>query len=262
MNPACYPYITTGSPNPWACPPAYPDGTGMAAALQLLLGGQLAPLINFSGFAFLAGGFAAGASLTSPAPGQTAADNLSSALTGTFSGFAPSGTGLAEISAPLYAPCASARGASVQTAAAAAPSSGSAGAEAEPASVSGGSSGPQAVGFQAAEARLDALDAVAFTPAGSGSAAAANYQAAKQLLIQLLNGAARPQPEPRCPGQTPVPGAQPVPAAAPRSVSLAAGHLLLANAAPLGAFGNIRFLANDAGCRFYLVRADRVEFQA
>jgi len=257
MSPNCYPYVTTGSPNPWACPPGYPDGTGMGAALQLLLGLQLQPLLNLSACAFLTRGFTAGAQLTSPTAGTAAYDNLSAALTGVFSGFGPSGSGHAEITAPLYYPCGSVRAVSAAESAAAAP---------EPASAGGSPSQTQkAVGFAASEVRLEALDAVAVT-AASGS-----YQSAKQLLISLLNPNPwyPPAPEPRCPGVNP--GALPggagmpgpvVPSASARAVSLTAGALMLGGAAPLGALGEIRFFANDTASRFYLVRSDRIEFLA
>ena len=248
MRSNCYPYVTTGSPDPWACPPGYPDGTGMAAALQLLLSPQLQTLVNLSACAFLARGFIAGAQLTAPAAGAAAYDNLSAALSGVFSGFGPSGSGRAEISAPLYYPRAS-----IRPAAAAAAAAGTASPTPESASQT-----QKAVGFAASEVQLEALDAVAVDAASGG------YPAAKQLLIGLLNPNAccPPAPEPRCPGLNPgagMPGPV-VPSPAPRVVSLTAGSLLLGGAAPLGALGSIRLLANDTASRFYLVRSDRIEF--
>lgn len=74
----------------------------LAAALQLLCGGDLPALIDFNRFAFLTSNYLIGANLVCPC-GQTGTyDNLSDTLSGTFNRFTPCSCELIDVSGPVY----------------------------------------------------------------------------------------------------------------------------------------------------------------
>ena len=264
--------------------------------MQLLCGGDLPALIDFNRFAFLTSNYLIGANLVCPC-GQTGTyDNLSDTLSGTFNRFTPCSCELIDVSGPVYGAIPYYRPQTVAnlltvmsenldgvtdaqgtinalTALAARIDPDSA--EYRPELLDafqpllGACSCPN---VKVSEVSLCALDAIAFEPAGvTPEQKAANYQTAKQVLLQIL----RPKCPPPChPCQPPRPKPCVVPCGCKNNgilssmdrcgmahtVSLTAGHLLLVGAALLGSVGNALILASDADHRFYFICAEQVEF--
>lgn len=74
----------------------------LAAALQLLCGGDLPALIDFNRFAFLTSNYLIGANLVCPCGQAGTYDNLSDTLSGTFNRFTPCSCELIDVSGPVY----------------------------------------------------------------------------------------------------------------------------------------------------------------
>ena len=205
---------------------------GMLGALELLCDPRLAPLVDYSQFAFFTPNFVLGTSLNCPDTSAAAYDNLTGPLAGEFVSIKPCTCDDLEVSGQVYysmpvcttdACCAS---------------------------------GPA---FTANSVSLCSLSAVAFTvPAGDD--AAASYNSLKSLLWQALH-----------PGRPPLSQSAPVMKPTPcdctdtklsgrRTASVAAGPLLVANASVLGSVGEVLVLANDTDRRIYYVCQNAVSF--
>ena len=268
----------------------------LAAALQLLCGGDLPALIDFNRFAFLSSNYLIGAYLVCPC-GQTGTyDNLSDTLSGTFNRFTPCSCELIDVSGqvygaePYYRPQAVANLFTVMSenldgvtdaqgtinaltalAARIDPDS----ADYRPDLLEafqpllGACSCPN---VNVSEVSLCALDAIVFESAGvTPEQQSANYQTAKQILLQIL----RPKCPPPCrPCQPPRPKPCVVPCGCrndgilssmdrcgmAHTVSLTAGNLLLVGASLLGSIGNALILSSDADNRFYFICTEQVGF--
>ena len=268
----------------------------LAAALQLLCSSDLPALVDFNRFAFLTSNFLIGSYLVCPC-GQTGTyDNLADTLTGTFNRFTPCSCELIDVSGPVYDAIPYYRPQTVANlftvmsenldgvddaqgtinalqalAARLNPDS----ADYRPDLLDaflpllGACSCPN---VNISEVSLCSLSAIAFDAAGATpELQAASYQAAKQILLQIL----RPKCPPPChPCQPPKPKPCVVPCnckndgilssmdrcGMAHTVSLTAGNLLLVGATLLGTIGNTLVLSNDAENRFYFVCAEQVEF--
>lgn len=268
----------------------------LAAALQLLCSADLPALIDFNRFAFLTDNFLIGSYLVCPCGLTGTYDNLADTLTGSFNRFTPCSCELIDVSGPVYDPTPlyspqtvsnlftvisenldgveDAQGVINAFAALAARINPD-----DPAFRSdlldafnpllGACSCPN---VSVSEVSLCALSAIAFEAAGATPEQQSfNYQAAKQMLLQIL----RPKCPPPCPPCTPP---RPKPCVVPcncenrgilasmdrcgmvRSVSLTAGNLLLVGATILGAVGDAILLSNDSQNRFYIICSEQVEF--
>ena len=191
---------------------------GMLGALELLCDPRLAPLVDYNQFAFFTPNFVLGTSLNCPDAATTAYDNLTGPLAGEFVSIKPCTCNDLEVSGQIYYPipvCAA---------------------------DSCCASGPA---FSASAVSVCALTAVAFTVPASDTQDTV-YAQLKSLLWQALH-----------PGRPPMSGNTPVMKPTPcdctdtklsgrRTASVAAGPLLVANAAVLGSVGDVLVLANDA----------------
>lgn len=215
-------YCTNGGCR--SCPPANccdcPCGKDLHRALGLLCCAQLQPLINFDAFAFVSGYYILGSATTTLTVGTAPSDNLDAPAGSYVCGGNSCST--ASVSGAVYSPA-----------------------------------GTAATGSTVSLASLCAATAVAFdaAPATATATQAENFQAARQLLSQLL----RPQPHPSdCCTEGSLLNS--LTTAAQQTVSLAAGPLLLENAAVLGELGSVLVLANSTDFRFYLVCANKIDF--
>lgn len=275
---------------------ACPCRDSLAAALQLLCGGDLPALVDFNRFAFLTGNYLIGSYLVCPC-GQTGTyDNLADTLSGTFNRFTPCSCELIDVSGqvydaiPYYRPqtvanlftVMSENLDGVEDAQGVINALTALAARINPDSedyrpdlleafqpLLGACSCPN---VNISEVSLCSLDAIAFESAGAtAEQQAVNYQTAKQILLQIL----RPKCPPPCrPCQPPRPKPCVVPCncqnngilssmdrcGMAHTVSLTAGHLLLVGATLLGTIGNTLILSNDAENRFYFICAEKVEF--
>jgi len=189
-------------------------------ALELLCSPQLQPLINFDAFAFVSGYYVLGSPITALTAGTTPSDNLDAPVGSYTCGGSSCST--AAVSGSLYAPL-----------------------------------GGEAIASSVSLASLCALSAVAFDAAAGTAVAtqAENFQSARQLLSRLL----RPCPQPQaCERDGSLLSS--LTSAAQQTVSLAAGPLLLENAAVLGEIGSVMILANSTDFRFYFVCANKIDF--
>lgn len=228
---------------------------GMLAALQLLCEPRLAPLVDFSQFAFVTKNFVLGTSLSCPTADAAEYDNLTGPLDGELVGLNTGTCDRLEVTGPIYYPIPVCRPA-----------------------ISCCAAGP---GFDARSIDLCSICAVAFSasdtpyplpirpqpqpepaapeaddpaPAAINPVAAAYRQARAQLWQRLR------------PGRPPMPGPfiKPTPCdngagsdcsglECRRTVSLTAGALLVSNAAVLGSVGDVLVLGNEEDYRFYFV---------
>ena len=205
---------------------------GMLGALELLCDPRLAPLVDYSQFAFFTPNFVLGTSLNCPDTATTAYDNLTGPLAGEFVSIKPCTCDDLEVSGQIYYPipvCA-----------------------ADSCCAAGPAFTPSAVS-------VCSLTAVAFTVPASETQDE-TYTQLKSLLWQALH-----------PGRPPLSNTAPVMKPTPcdctesrlsgrRTVSVAAGPLLVANAAVLGSVGEVLVLANDADRRIYYVCQNSVSF--
>lgn len=268
----------------------------LAAALQLLCSGDLPALIDFNRFAFLTPHYLIGSYLTCPC-GQTGTyDNLADTLTGSFNRFTPCSCELIDVAGPVYNAIPYDRPQTVANlltvmsenldnvtdAQGTINALQALAARIDPDSTDyrpelleaflpllGACSCPN---VSVSEVSLCSLDAIAFDPAGTtAEQRAASYQAAKQVLLQIL----RPKCPPPCrPCQPPKPKPCTVPCGCKNegilssmdrcgmahTVSLTAGNLLLVGASLLGSIGSALILSSDAESRFYFVCSEKVEF--
>ena len=268
----------------------------LAAALQLLCGGDLPALIDFNRFAFLTSNYLIGANLVCPC-GQTGTyDNLADTLTGSFNRFTPCSCELIDVSGPIYGTTPYYRPQTVANlftvmsenlddvddAQGTINALAALAARINPDSTDfrpdlleafqpllGACSCPN---VNISEVSLCSLRAIAFDAAGATpELQAANYQTAKQILLQIL----RPKCPPPCqPCRPPRPKPCVVPPGCQNNgilssmdrcgmahtVSLTAGNLLLVGGTLLGTIGNTLVLSNDAENRFYFICAEQVEF--
>lgn len=206
---------------------------GMLGALELLCDPRLAPLVDYNQFAFFTPNFVLGTSLSCPDSVTTAYDNLTGPLAGEFVSIKPCTCDDLEVSGQVYYP--------IPVCAADACCA----------------SGPA---FTASAVSVCSLTAVAFTVPAS-TTQDETYSQLKSLIWQALH-----------PGRPPLGGTTtPVMKATPcdctdsklsgrRTASVAAGPLLVANAAVLGSLGNVLVLANDASRRIYYVCQNSVSF--
>ena len=205
---------------------------GMLGALELLCDPRLAPLVDYNQFAFFTPNFVLGTSLNCPDAATTAYDNLTGPLAGEFVSIKPCTCNDLEVSGQIYYPipvCAA---------------------------DSCCASGPA---FTANAVSVCSLAAVAFTVPVSATQEE-TYTQLKSLLWQALH-----------PGRPPLGNNTPVMKPTPcdctdtklsgrRTASVAAGPLLVANAAVLGSVGDVLVLANDADQRIYYVCQSSVSF--
>lgn len=207
---------------------------GMLGALELLCDPRLAPLVDYNQFAFFTNNFVLGTSLSCPDTSTAAYDNLTGPLAGEFVSIRPCTCDDLEVSGQVYYPMAVCDSSACCA------------------------TGPA---FTAEAVSLCALTAVAFT-VPTGTSEAETYTELKSRLYQALH-----------PGRPPMPGATPILKATPcdcaasnlagrRTVSVAAGALLVANAAVLGSVGDVLVLANDTNQRIYYVCQSAVSFSA
>ena len=206
---------------------------GMLGALELLCDPRLAPLVDYNQFAFFTNNFVLGTSLSCPDTATAAYDNLTGPLAGEFVSIKPCTCDDLEVSGQVY--------------------------HAMPVCTTDAccASGPA---FPADSVSLCSLTAVAFTVPES-TTQDETYTQLKSLLWQALH-----------PGRPPVgTTTTPVMKATPcdctdrnlsgrRTVSVAAGPLLVANATVLGSVGEVLVLANDTNRRIYYVCQGSVSF--
>ena len=206
---------------------------GMLGALELLCDPRLAPLVDYSQFAFVTPNFVLGTSLSCPDTATTAYDNLTGPLAGEFVSIKPCTCDDLEVSGQVY--------------------------HAMPVCTTDAccASGPA---FPADSVSLCSLTAVAFTVPESATQEE-TYTQLKSLIWQALH-----------PGRPPLGGTTtPIMKATPcdctdsklsgrRTASVAAGPLLVANAAVLGSLGEVLVLANDTDRRIYYVCQNSVSF--
>lgn len=212
-----------------------PCAAGMLGALELLCDPRLAPLVDYNQFAFFTDHFVLGTSLSCPDSLTTAYDNLTGPLAGELVSIKPCTCDDLEVSGQVYYPIPVCSDTTCCE------------------------SGPA---FTAENVSLCALTAVAFTIASDTSDADTTYNELKRLIWQALH-----------PGRPPLPGTAPVVKATPcdcaasnlagrRTASVAAGPLLVANAAVLGSVGDVLVLANDTNRRIYYVCQSAISFSA
>ena len=217
-------YCTNGSCR--SCPPAAanccecPCGKDLHRALELLCSPQLQPLINFDAFAFVSGYYILGTATTALTVGTAPADNLDAPAGSYICGGNSCST--AGVSGSLYAP-----------------------------------TGGEAIGSTVSLASLCSAAAVAFDAAAATATAtqAENFQSVRQLLSQILRPHSH-QADCCMEGSL----LNSLTTAAQQTVSLAAGPLLLENAAVLGEVGSVLVLANSTDFRFYFVCANNIDF--
>ena len=209
---------------------------GMAAMLQLLCDPRIAPLVDYSQFAFFTDHYVLGTSLNCPETSTTAYDNLTGPLAGSFVRIRACSCENLEVSGQIYYPIPICTGGTETPCCAEGPA------------------------FDAEEVPLCALTAVAFTiPAAEGEETPTDYEQIKGLLWQALHPGC-----PGAPGRTPP--MKPTPCdcdgtvAGRKSVSVTAGPLLVGNASVLGSAGNVLVLANDTDRRIYFVCKDQIGF--
>ena len=205
--------------------------------LQLLCDPRIAPLVDYSQFAFFTRNFVLGTSLDCPATSTAGYDNLTGPLAGSFERIRSCSCENLEVSGQIYYPIPICTGGTETPCCAEGPA------------------------FDAGEVPLCALTAVAFTiPAAEGETTPTDYDQLKGLLWQALH-----------PGRPPLGNNAPVMKPTPcdctdtklsgrRTATAAAGPLLIANAAVLGSVGDVLVLANDADRRIYYVCQSSVSF--
>ena len=210
---------------------------GMAGALQLLCDARFAPLMDYSQFAFMTDHFVLGTSLDCPATSTAAYDNLTGPLNGSFERIRTCTCDNLKVSGQVYYPIPICTG-GTETACCA--------------------EGPA---FDAGQVRLCALTAVAFTvPAAAGEETPTSYEQIKGLLWQALHPG-RPTPPGTLPAMKPTPcDCDCDDLAGGRTVSLAAGPLIVGGATVLGSVGDVLVLANDTSRRIYFVCKSKLEF--
>ena len=235
---------------------------GMLAALQLLCEPRLAPLVDFSQFAFVTGNFVLGTSLDCPAVDAAEYDNLTGPLDGELVGLNVGSCDRLAVTGPVFYPIPICNATTGRCAA-----------------------GP---GFEARSIDLCSVCAVAFSASNTPyptpiqprpqpepvdeegddpatvaiNPVAAAYRQARAQLWQRLR-----------PGRPPMPGPflKPTPCDSGttgdcnglecrRTVSLTAGPLLVANASVLGSVGDVLVLGNEEDYRFYFVCKDCIGF--
>lgn len=229
---------------------------GLVAALQLLCEPRLAPLVDFSQFAFFTKNFVLGTSLDCPDAGAAVFDNLTGPLDGEFVSINPNSCDRLEVSGQIYYPspvcdadgcCSAGPGFTARSIDICSICAVSFAASTTPYPVPPFPQ-PPAVPVENDPA---APDEPAAAPAADLSARA--YRQARAQLWQRLH-----------PGRAPFgPTLKPTPCDGSnagcdgldcrRSLSLTAGPLLVSNAAVLGSVGDVLVLGNDVDYRFYFV---------
>ena len=209
---------------------------GMSAMLQLLCDPRIAPLVDYSQFAFFTRNFVLGTSLDCPATSTAGYDNLTGPLAGSFERIRSCSCENLEVSGQIYYPIPICTGGTETPCCAEGPA------------------------FDAGEVPLCALTAVAFTiPAAEGETTPTDYDQLKGLLWQALHPG-RPGASGSTPPMKPTPCDCDETVAGRKTVSLTAGPLLVGNAAVLGSVGNVLVLANDTSRRIYFVCKDQIGF--
>ena len=209
---------------------------GMSAMLQLLCDPRIAPLVDYSQFAFFTRNFVLGTSLDCPATSTAGYDNLTGPLAGSFERIRSCSCENLEVSGQIYYPIPICTGGTETPCCAEGPA------------------------FDAGEVPLCALTAVAFTiPAAEGETTPTDYDQLKGLLWQALHPG-RPGASGSTPPMKPTPCDCDETVAGRKTVSLTAGPLLVGNAAVLGSVGKVLVLANDTSRRIYFVCKDQIGF--
>ena len=201
---------------------------GMSAMLQLLCDPRIAPLVDYSQFAFSPRNFVLGTSLDCPATSTAGYDNLTGPLAGSFERIRTLSCENLEVSGQIYYPIPICTG-GTETACCA--------------------EGPRVRRGRGAAARADGGGV--HDPGGGGETTPTDYDQIKGLLWQALHPAVRPSGS--TPPMKPTPCDCDETVAGRKTVSLTAGPLLLGNAAVLGSVGNVLVLANDTSRRIYFV---------
>lgn len=235
---------TGGCPQPCPCPAPEPEcpprvepadvncgcdcAPGLTAALQLLCDPRLSPLIDYTQFAFITRNFILGTSLCCCTLSAAGYDNLTGPLEASFVRFLPDSCERLEVAGQLYYPIPVCD----DTACCAA-----------------------GLPFPAEQISLCALTAVAFTvlTGATPEETADSYQQAKRVFWQATHGGCVSGAETALPTRPTPCDAAVGGISGRRSAALAAGPLLIANAAVLGNIGSVLILANDSQNRFYFV---------
>lgn len=208
---------------------------GMAALLQLLCDPRIAPLVDYSQFAFFTEHYVLGTSLDCPATSTAGYDNLTGPLAGSFVRIRSCSCENLEVSGQIYYPIPICTGGTETPCCAEGPA------------------------FDAGEVGLCALTAVAFTIPAGDETTPTDYDQIKGLLWQALHPGRPGTPGPTAP-MKPTPCDCDDTVAGRKSVSVTAGPLLVGNASVLGSAGNVLVLANDTSRRIYFVCKDKIGF--